>query len=503
MTMNEIWNRLTEQFATYMPNLLAGLAVLLGGWIIALLLSALVRKVLSRTKIGTKLASWMPVSESTKVPIEKWGASVVFWLIMLLVLIAFFQTLRLTNVTEPLQDLLGAFVAYVPRLVAGSVLIVIAWLIATVIRKLVGVGLAAVKFDERLGGSAEKERAPAKGFAGSIADSVYWIILLIFLPAVLGALEMNALLDPVNEMMSEFLAFLPNLIAAAITLIVGWFIARIVQRSVAGILASGGADQLAERWGFGRALGERRMSDVVGLLLYFVILVPVLIAALNQLQLDAITDPASQMLETVLVKLPQVIAAVLILLLAFLIGRVVRGLVENILAGLGFNQVLVRLGLSKNAPEGSYTPSTIVGVLLIVGVMLLATIAAAQTLEYAAIADIVRQFLRFAGQVLLGVLLFGLGLMLAQIVFDALRTSDSPRAHVLAWVGRVAIIILVGAMALRATGVADSIVNLAFGALVCGLAAAGAIAFGLGGRDFASNQLAKWKKHTEGGDDKA
>ena len=108
-----------------------------------------------------------------------------------------------------------------------------------------------------------------------------------------------------------------------------------------------------------------------------------------------------------------------------------------------------------------------------------------------------QQFIEFAGRVLLGVLLFGLGLMLANVVFNVLQASDSPRARLLAWVARVAIVVLVGAMSLRATGVADSIVNLAFGALVCGLAAAAAIAFGLGGRDFASNQLAKWQPRPE------
>jgi len=184
-------------------------------------------------------------------------------------------------------------------------------------------------------------------------------------------------------------------------------------------------------------------------------------------------------------------------LVAWFIGRVLAGLVENLLGGLGFNQILVKMGLSKKVQQGRGAPAAIVGTLLIIGIMLMATIAAAETLDYTRIAGVVQDFLGFAGKVLLGVLLFGLGLMLATVVFNALQASDSPRARLLAWVSRIAIIILVGAMALRATGVADSIVNLAFGALVCGLAAAAALAFGLGGRDFASNQLAKWQGRAE------
>ena len=56
---------------------------------------------------------------------------------------------------------------------------------------------------------------------------------------------------------------------------------------------------------------------------------------------------------------------------------------------------------------------------------------------------------------------------------------------------RVATIVLFSAMGLQFMGIADSIINLAFAALVVGGAAAAALAFGLGGRDAAARQLAK------------
>ena len=494
--MNEIWNSLVEHSATYVPNLLAAVAVLAGGWIAALLLSALVRNLLGRAVVDKKLANWISGTDGKPVPIEKWAARGVFWLIMLLVLIAFFQTMQLSTVTEPLQNLLGAFVNYIPRLIACILLLLLALLVATVVRRLVIAALKATKLDSRLATATSQEAPPQDSAAKSIADTVYWIVLLAFLPAILGALGMDALLEPVNTMMAKFFAFLPNMVGAGLTLLVGWIVARIVQKLASNLLASVGVDRLAERWGFDKALGPRRLSDVLGLVLHLVILVPVLIAALDQLQMAAITRPASDMLQAVLLKLPQILAATLILLVAWFIARVLRGLLENLLGGLGFNQVLVRTGVARQMPEGPRAPAAVAGVLLMIGIMLVAAIAAAETLEYTRIADIVRQFLQFAGQVLLGVLLFGLGLMLAQVVFNALRVSDSPRARVLSWFARIAIIVLVGAMSLRATGVADSIVNLAFGALVCGLAAAGAIAFGLGGRKFAADQLAKWKSTT-------
>ena len=93
----------------------------------------------------------------------------------------------------------------------------------------------------------------------------------------------------------------------------------------------------------------------------------------------------------------------------------------------------------------------------------------------------------------MGVLIFGLGLLLAQVVAKGIATSDSRNARRLAMVARVVILALAGAMALRQTGVADDIVNLAFGLTLGAAAVAFALAFGLGGRDQAARTLDEWR----------
>jgi large-conductance mechanosensitive channel len=494
--MNEIWNSLVTDVTAYVPNLLAALAILILGWLIALALSALVRNVLTRTSLDNRLAALFAGEGGKPVEVEKWAGRATFYLLMLLVLMAFFEALKLTVVTSPLDVLLTRFLEYVPSLMAGLVLVLIAWLVATVVRRLVTAGLKAVKLAEKLGKAAESQES-ANALSRTLADASYWITLLIFLPAILGALQMDTLLEPVNKMMGEFFTFLPNLVGAAVTLLVGWFVARIVQKLVTGLLSSIGTDQAAAKWGFEKAMGDRKLSQIIGMILQFVILVPVLITALDQLELAAVTQPATEMLRAILTALPVVVAAAFILIVAWLVGRVVCGLVENLLAGLGFNQVLVKIGLSKQVPEGRAAPAAVVGTLLFIGIMLAASIAAAETVGFDSLALLVHSFIAFAGEILLGLIIFGLGLVLAQLIYNVLHTSDSKRARLLAWVARVAIVILVGAMALRATGVADSIVNLAFGALVCGLALAAALAFGLGGRKVAGQQLARWRDQSE------
>ena len=126
----------------------------------------------------------------------------------------------------------------------------------------------------------------------------------------------------------------------------------VVQRIVQSLLVAAGADSLSEKWGVAASLGKQKLSGVLGLVVYFIILVPVLISALSALQLEAITQPASDMLGKILGALPNIVGASLILLIAMLVGKVVSGIITNLLAGVGFNNVLVKLGLTATPAQG-------------------------------------------------------------------------------------------------------------------------------------------------------
>jgi hypothetical protein len=321
---------------------------------------------------------------------------------------------------------------------------------------------------------------------------VYWLVFLLFLPAILGALELTGLLEPVQNLVDEILAFVPNLFAAGLILVIGWFVARIVQRVVTNLLSAVGVDRLSERVGVASAFGTQKLSGLIGLLLYILILLPVLIAALDALEMEAITQPASDMLNTILGAFPAIFGAFLVLAIAYIVGRVVAGLIISLLTGLGFNAILARLGLGGEPEEGERTPSEIVGYLVMVAIMFFAAIAALNMLSFEILAEGLAQFTGFAGQVILGLIIFAIGLYLANLVSTTVRASDAPNAGLLALAARIAILVLAGAMALRQMGLANEIVNLAFGLLLGAIAVAVALAFGLGGRDIAARELEGW-----------
>jgi hypothetical protein len=334
--------------------------------------------------------------------------------------------------------------------------------------------------------------------ADTLGDVVYWLVFLLFLPAILGALDLGGILEPVQAMLTRILAYLPNVVAAGLILLVGWFVARIVRRIVTGLLAAAGIDRLGERVGLSQVLGRQSLSGLVGLLAYIFILVPVLISALSALQIEAVTRPATNMLDTFLAAIPNIFAAAVVLAIAYIVGRLISSLVTNLLAGIGFDTVPARLGLTSGMPTvGRRTPSEIVGALVLVAVMLFATVEAFRLLNFTALADLLAELVQLGGQVVLGLIVLAIGAYLANLAAELIRSSGTSNAGLLALVARVAILVLAGAMALRQMGIANEIVNLAFGLLLGALAVAAALAFGLGGRKVAGRELDEWVRRVK------
>jgi len=493
--MQTILDQVTRLVGAYVPSLVGAIAILIVGWLVALLVSAIVRGALHRTTLDNRLANWLAAEKgAATIPAESWIAKGVFYLIMLFVLVAFFQTLGLTLVTEPLNQLLIQVFQYAPRALGAGALLLIAWVLASILRIVIARVLDAAKIDERLNSEAglkDEERVP---LGQTVGEAAYWLVFLLFLPAVLSALALEGLLGPVQGMIDKILGYLPNVFAAAIVLVVGWFIARIAQRIVTNLLAVVGTDRLSDQVGLAAVLGKQRLSGLIGLVVYILILIPVLIASLNALALDAITRPASNMLNQMFAALPSIFGAALVLTIAYLVGRVIAGLVTNLLTGFGFNNVLVRLGLSKEMADGKQTPAQIVGYLVLVAIMLFAAIEASRLLGFALLAELIVQFTVFAGQIVMGLIIFALGLFLADWAAKAIQDSGAAQASLLAPATRVSILVLATAMALRQMGLANEIINLAFGLLLGAIAVAVALAFGLGGREIAARELDEWFK---------
>lgn len=491
--MQNILDRLNELLGASLPSLLAALGILIAGWLVALVVARVVRGLLKRTAFDNRVAGWVFGDRAAKMPIERYVGKIAFWIVMLFVLMAFFQQLQLTAVTEPLNALLQQLTAYAPRLLGVLALVVVAAILAALARTLVRRGLTAVRADERL----TSEDGPP--LSQTLSEAVYWVVWLLFLPAILSTLQLHGLLSPIQGMVNKALEYLPNLLAAGLILAVGWFVAHLLRRIVSSLLAAVGVDRFGERHGLQRALGGTAVSAAVGTVVYVLVLLPVAIAALNALQIEAVTAPASNMLDTLLSSVPAIFGAAVVLLLAYVVGRVVAQLVSQTLAAVGFDRLLESLGLAMSAdapPERK--PSGIAGRLALVVIVLFAAVEAARLMGFTALGELVSSFIVLGGHILLGLAVFGVGLYLANLAHRLIRESNVANARLLAGAARVAVLVLAGAMALRQMGLANEIIELAFALVVGAIAIAVALAFGLGGREVAGRQLDSWVRSVRG-----
>src|SRR4028118_1251295 len=344
-------------------NLLWAVGILLIGLIVSALVSSGWGGLPQHATVRRRRAAWItgrPEGGAGAPQVEKWISAAVFWIIFIFFLVAFFNRLNLTAVSQPLNTFLNQITGFLPRLAAALIWLGIAWVLATVAKMAVSRLMRTFSVDERLNqevGSASSERPVL--LSDTVANALYWFIFLLFLPLILDSLEMQQALLPVNNLLNQILAAIPKILEAVVIGFVGWLLAMVVRRIVTNLLAAAGADSLGARFGISRTSGGQSLSWIVGTIVYVLILIPTAIAALNALDIQAISQPAVAMLNDILGALPNIFTAALILAVAYILGRWISDLVTNILTGIGFNNVFSWLGVQQPKQRLRLPPSSI------------------------------------------------------------------------------------------------------------------------------------------------
>jgi hypothetical protein len=252
---------------------------------------------------------------------------------------------------------------------------------------------------------------------------------------------------------------------------------------------------MSDKVGLQKALGKNRLSNLIGVVANVLIILPVAIAALEALSLESITRPASQMLNTLLGALPSIFAAGLVLVVSYFIGRLVAELVTNLLSSAGFDNILVKLGVAQEADTTARrAPSTVGGDIVMIAIMLFAFIEASSLLGFTNLSSLSSELMQLGGHILLGLAIIALGLYLGKAAADVIEGSQIKENKLLATLARGAIVILAAAMGLRQMGLANEIIVTAFSMTLGAIAVALALAFGLGGREAAGEQVKEWRR---------
>ncbi|MEO7505505.1 MAG: mechanosensitive ion channel [Sphingomicrobium sp.] len=334
----------------------------------------------------------------------------------------------------------------------------------------------------------------------------YWLVWLVGLIAALQPLGLSGVLTPVTSMTNEVFAFLPRLLGAGLFFFAGLILARIVRHIIEAALGALNLEKLLGRAGLsvgdaplsvdsagtaapGTVPARNSIARAVGVTVSAVIIIFASIGALQILQISAISDPATSMLNTIATAIPNVLAALIILAIAFFIGRWVKTLIETVLPSLNFDNSVRALGIM---PAGT-TPSRVVGSIAFTAVLIVGLMEAARKIGGDSSAALLFQITELGGKVIFGTVIIVVGLFLARILAGLVGSSTGEAGYAQTVV-KYAIIALFTAIGLTFMGLADQIVMMAFGLILGSAAIATALAFGLGGRDAAARMLEDWQR---------
>lgn len=466
------WN----QYESSVLSFIVAVLYLIGFYIGARIVKSITNKILSKTEIDNKFTKIVGLDESF--PIEKLISSTAFWLIMVFGFLTFFDKLDLQAVTQPLNVLLTEIFGFLPKLGAAIGLLVIAWILASLLEKGIETASSLAKIDERLN-NLDDEQSDNLSVSKSFSKAGYWLVFLLFLPMVLGVLQVESLVIPLQDMFTKLFSYLPNIISALLIFAVGYFVARLVRQVINSLLAAAGLDKFSQQAGL-----ETKVSLLLGTVVYTFILLLVIVQSLDALKIAAISAPAQNMIQMIFAAIPGLVAATLVIGISYYIGKLVAQLVTDLLTAAGFNKMVLNLGLKM---ESDKTPSQYAGKLTLLGIILFAILGATELLDFEPLSNIVTVMIQFVVQVILAAIILAIGIYIAKKVKEIITSSGMPGSA--ATLAGTAIMFLTIAMALRQLGLAQDIINIAFGLMLGALAVGAAIAIGLGSKDIAGKEI--------------
>ena len=455
--------------------ILAAIVILLLGWIIALIVAAGVKKLLQKLNTNHRLSS----ATGHKPNIENLLSKLVFWFVIILAVVGALNVLNISGVSDPFSNMVSRVLAFIPNLLAAVAVGFIGWILAGLVKAGLTNVLARTEMDEKL-----SNEVGVGSLSSNIGEIFYWLFFLLFLPIVLSILGLTGLLIPVQNMVNEAVAYLPNLLIAGVIIFVGYILAKIVRGIVEGLSNSLGLQTQAEKIGLFK---NSNVSKFLGSFVFAIIIITALIVAFEALGIEAISQPATAMLNQIMYAIPQIIAAGLILIVAYVVSRFVGRLVAELVSGAGVDEIPMKLDVQRFL--GQTRVSDIIGCLIVFFTMLFAVSEAADRLGLEQISVLIAMFIQFGASILLGAVILVVGFWLANVVANVIQRGEYNSSRWLGNLVRILIMGLVIAMGLRAMGIADSIVNLAFGLTLGSVAVAFALAFGLGGRQPAERLL--------------
>jgi Mechanosensitive ion channel, conserved TM helix len=559
----QIWQTL----APHLPGIALALGILIGGWLVALLLRGITFAGLKRTTIDDRLGAALNI-ENPDHRIERAVARAVYWVALAFVGVAFLERLNVKAVTQPIVALLEGLSLAVPSLLKAALIGLVGFVVATLVRKALVALLDKTNFVGKLeswsgmeqseAAAVEKEskkkkkkgsKAAAKSpadFSQTLGSVAFWVIIALTAVPVLEALKIGVLAAPMSVALSVVSSYVPKVLGAALLGALGYFLGRMARAVVTAVLDKTGLDGALKRVGLGAVLGKQTAGSILGNVVMLFIFLHFAISAVGRLDIPEISEPLGMTLTMIYAFLPRLLVAGVLLAIGVAVGKIGASLARGILAAIGFNSLMVYIGLHKevsaeaeeqqrrslellkrrtadSASEGGEeedggeedaedpliagattmkTPADFGGIVFGVVIVLLFLRQALGTMGLAGLAGMLDTALGYLPQVLVAGLVLGAGMWAGGWAHDRVgelvSKSKDGMVTALPVVVRVTIISIAAMVALQQLGVGNQLIGIAFALVLGSICLALALAFGLGGREVAGRILTKEYEKRQG-----
>ncbi|WP_185790715.1 mechanosensitive ion channel [Bhargavaea beijingensis] len=479
-----------ERYFGWLPELLLGIVVLIVGLIIAKILENMTEKGLRKARVDERTGMTKDKTKWTPALIL---SKIVFWGILLLAFMIFFNMVNMGPVAQPFGEIFTGFAGLVKGIIKAGLILLAAWIIATLARKGIRLLGGKVNLDKWMQKTGQKGTADSSKWVDTAANIIFYLILLLFLPAVLDALNLSGIAGPFTDLLNGFLGFIPNLVGAAIILAVGYFVAKLVRDILTKFLEAAGLNRLADRLHLSDYVKGSSLAKAAGTIAFILIMIPVVISALERLNIEGISGPAIAMLNDVLAMIPNIAVAVLLVLAGVFLAKWLKGVIVTLLGTLGLDSLAGKMGMKESAGAG-ISLSAIIGTIVQIVVIVLFAAEALQLVGLDFMTGLATAIFAYLPMVVAAVVILAVGFWLANLAerfVGSILKGPSGQPHVLRYVAKYAILAFAFFMALSQLGIAPMIINTAFLLILGGLALAFGLAFGLGGREHASRYLSK------------
>ncbi|HEY3362638.1 MAG TPA: hypothetical protein VGK06_12710 [Methanosarcina sp.] len=291
----------------------------------------------------------------------------------------------------------------------------------------------------------------------------------------------NQITTSVYNMLDQFIAFIPTLVAIILLIIIGKILGTFLGKVGARVLDKIGLDDLVDRTVIGGMIRKGQMSTVgfFDAVIRWLVYIIFALIILNILNIQAVNN----FINLIIFYIPLVISAFILLLIGFLIVDFIGDLVKNLLVSIGVDEKFERMPFGMSVRTGGLTASGIIsGLIKLFGYLIFLT-TASNILQLTMLTQLLISITEYLPRLFTGILILIIGILSIDIVMDYLtstvRGMNVEGTEIILPLLRGFLFLIVILVALDTMLVNTSILYLFFGPLAWGIAIVVAFKYGV------------------------